>query len=75
LTSPGKATPQQWESFGVQYDTLHRGDLVIHVRSLPVTAEPLVSATLRLGVVDPATSVRLPSNLQAEQIVIPLAPP
>jgi hypothetical protein len=69
LTSSDSAAPQHWESFGVQYDTLHSGDLVIHVRSLPISTHN----TLHIGVVDLATGARLPTDLQTDQIVIPLA--
>jgi hypothetical protein len=68
LTSPDNVAPQHWESFGVQYDTLQSGDLVIHVRSLPISAQ----STLHIGVVDPSADARLLNDLQTDRIVIEL---
>jgi hypothetical protein len=68
LTASDNAAPQHWESFGVQYDTLQPGDLVIHVRSLPTSTQ----STLHIGLVDTATGARLPTSLQTDQIAIQL---
>ena len=65
------ADGQHFESFGVQYDTLQPGDLVIHVRVLPASA----MGTLRLGIVDTTSGALLSTDHQSDQIVIPLAAP
>jgi hypothetical protein len=72
LISPDNVVLQHLESFGAQYDTLHSGDLVIHVRSLPAPTEPLVYSALHIGVVDTATGAHLLTDLQTDQIAVRL---
>ena len=72
MTSADNVVLQHLESFGVQYDTLQIGDLVIHIRSLPAPVAPLVYNTLHIGVVDPTTDTRLTTNLQRDGIAIKL---
>jgi hypothetical protein len=68
LPASDNTTSQHWESFGLQYDTLQPGDLVIHVRSLPAPTRN----TLHIGLVDTTTGARLPTDLQTDQVLIPL---
>jgi hypothetical protein len=72
LVSGDNAVLQHLESFGVQYDSLQRGDLVIHLRWMPTPAVPLTHYALQIGVVDPDTGIRLMTGLQTDHIVVKL---
>jgi hypothetical protein len=63
---------QHLESFGVQYDSLQSGDIVIHSRWIPEPAAPLAQYVLKIGVVDPATGARLATGFQTDAIIVKL---
>jgi hypothetical protein len=60
------------ESFGVQYDSLQSGDVVIHVRWLSTPIEPLAQYALHIGIVDPDTGTHLMTGLQTDYIALDL---
>jgi hypothetical protein len=72
LMSPDNGVLQHLESFGVQYDSLQSGDVVIHVRWLSTPAVPTAQHALYIGVVDPDTGTRLMTGLQTDHIVVKL---
>jgi len=63
---------QHLESFGVQYDSLQSGDIVIHSRWIPEPAAPLAQYVLKIGVLDSATGARLTTDFQTDAIIVKL---
>jgi hypothetical protein len=69
LMSIDNAVLQHVESFGIQYDSLQSGDVVIHVRWIPASSD---QHALQIGIVDPDTDTRLMTNLQTDHVVVKL---
>ncbi len=63
---------QHNESFGVNYDTLQVGDILIHARVFPAPSLPPDQYTLHIGLVDPGTGKYLMSNVRSDHIAVKL---
>jgi hypothetical protein len=75
LIGPNDESVQHNESFAARYDTLHTGDIVIHVQRFPSPPLPPDQYRVEVGIIDTPTATRL-RTIQAQEAVIlqPITP-